>query len=176
MVRVKRGVIAHRRHRKIVKAAKGYRGGRKSLFSQAKNAVMKAGMNAYRDRRLKRRTFRSLWIARINAGCRQQGISYSRFIDGLTKANIQIDRKMLANLAVVDEAAFKAIVEKVKTGEIHPAIKDLVSGKKAKVAVKTAAKAETKTEEAPAETEKMEEVPAKEEKAEADESKEGAAE
>lgn len=146
MVRVKRGVIAHRRHRKIIKAAKGYRGGRKSLFGQAKNAVMKAGINAYRDRRLRRRTFRSLWIARINAGCRQHGISYSRFIDGLTKANIQIDRKMLADLAIVDEGAFKAIVEKVKTGEVHPAIKDLVSGKKTKTPVKAAAKVEKKEE------------------------------
>jgi len=115
MTRVKRGVIAHRRHRKIVKAAKGYRGLRNCTFKQAKNAVMKAGINAYRDRRLKKRTFRRLWITRINAACRANGMAYSRFINALLKANIQIDRKMLAELAVNNETAFKAILEKVKT-------------------------------------------------------------
>ena len=116
MSRVKRGTTAHRRHRKIVKAAKGYRGLRSTTFSQAKNAVMKAGMNAYRDRRLKKRTFRSLWITRINAACRKQGISYSKFMNALLQSDIQIDRKMLADLAVHNEEAFNAIVEKAKAG------------------------------------------------------------
>ena len=114
MTRVKRGVTAHRRHRKIVKAAKGYRGQRSTTFRQAKTALMKAGTNAYRDRRLKKRTFRRLWITRINSACRENGISYSRFIEALTKAEIKIDRKMLADLAVHNEEAFKAIVDKVK--------------------------------------------------------------
>jgi large subunit ribosomal protein L20 len=115
MTRVKRGVTAHRRHRKIVKAAKGYRGLRHCTFKQAKNAVMKAGINAYRDRRLRKRTFRRLWITRINAACRAHGMAYSRFINALMKTDIQINRKMLAELAVNNEAAFKAVVEKAKT-------------------------------------------------------------
>lgn len=114
MTRVKRGTTAHRRHRKIISAAKGYRGLRSTTFCQAKNAVMKAGTNAYRDRRLKKRTFRSLWITRINAACRKNGISYSRFMNALLKSDIQIDRKMLAELAVHNEQAFNAIVEKAK--------------------------------------------------------------
>lgn len=118
MSRVKRGVFAHRRHKKVIKAAKGYRGLRSKTFKQAKNAVMKAGVNAYRDRRIKKRTFRSLWITRINSACRANGISYSRFINGLLHADIQIDRKMLADLAVNNEAAFKAIVEKAKSAAV----------------------------------------------------------
>lgn len=114
MTRVKRGVTAHRRHRKMVKAAKGYRGLRSRNFRAAKNAVMKAGINAYRDRRLKKRTFRSLWIVRINASCRDMGISYSRLIDGMSKKGIAIDRKILADLAVHEPETFKAIVEQAK--------------------------------------------------------------
>jgi large subunit ribosomal protein L20 len=114
MTRIKRGVQAHRRHRKIVKAAKGYRGLRSKTFKQAKTAVMKAGMNAYRDRRLKKRSFRRLWITRINAACRANGITYSRFMNALLNSDIQIDRKMLADLAIHNEEAFKAIVEKAK--------------------------------------------------------------
>lgn len=114
MTRVKRGTNAHRRHRKIVKSAKGYRGLRSKTFSQAKNAVMKAGINAYRDRRLKKRTFRSLWITRINAACRKQGISYSRFMNALLKSDIKIDRKILADIAVNNEEAFNAIIKKAK--------------------------------------------------------------
>lgn len=114
MSRVKRGTTAHRRHRKVVSAAKGYRGLRSTTFCQAKNAVMKAGLHAYVDRRLKKRTFRSLWITRINAACRKQGISYSAFMNALLKSEIQIDRKMLAELAVHNEEAFNAIVEKAK--------------------------------------------------------------
>ncbi|MBU1152166.1 50S ribosomal protein L20 [Patescibacteria group bacterium] len=112
MTRIKRGVTAHRRHRKVVKAAKGYRGLRSKTFRQAKNAVMKAGIHSYRDRRLKKRTFRSLWIARINAACRALDVKYSRLIDGMTKKNISVNRKMLAEIAVSAPEAFKAVVEK----------------------------------------------------------------
>ncbi len=114
MTRVKRGVTAHRRHRKVVKAAKGYRGLRSKNFRAAKNAVMKAGLNSYTHRRLKKRTFRALWIARINAACRPLGITYSRLIAGMTIKNIRVNRKMLAEMAANEPAAFKAVVEAAK--------------------------------------------------------------
>ena len=114
MSRVKRGVTAHRRHKKILKQAKGYYGARSRVFRVAKQAVIKAGQYAYRDRRQRKRQFRALWIARINAGARINGLSYSRFIAGLKKANIEIDRKVLADLAVHEAGAFAAIVEKAK--------------------------------------------------------------
>ena len=114
MPRVKRGVTARARHKKILALAKGYRGRRKNVYRVAKQAVMKAGQYAYRDRRQKKRQFRALWIARINAGARVNGLSYSRFIAGLKKASIEIDRKVLADLAVNEKAAFAAIVEKAK--------------------------------------------------------------
>ena len=114
MARVKRGVEARRRHKKVLKAAKGYYGARSRVFRVAKQAVIKAGQYAYRDRRQKKRQFRALWIARINAGARVNGLSYSRFIAGLKKASIEIDRKVLADLAVNEKAAFAAIVEKAK--------------------------------------------------------------
>ena len=114
MPRVKRGVTAHARHKKILKLAKGYRGRRKNVFRIAKQAVMKAGQYAYRDRRAKKRVFRRLWITRINAAVRAQGLTYSQFTNGLKKAAIEIDRKMLADLAVHDSAAFGSIVEQVK--------------------------------------------------------------
>nr|WP_280040930.1 50S ribosomal protein L20 [Pseudomonas sp. Hg5Tf]MDH2558213.1 50S ribosomal protein L20 [Pseudomonas sp. Hg5Tf] len=113
MARVKRGVIARKRHKKILKLAKGYYGARSRVFRVAKQAVM-AGQYAYRDRRQKKRQFRALWIARINAGARVNGLSYSRLIAGLKKASIEIDRKVLADLAVNEKAAFAAIVEKAK--------------------------------------------------------------
>ena len=113
-MRVKRGVTAHRRHKKIIKQAKGFRGKRKNVFKLAKNAVMKAGMNAYRDRRLKKRTFHQLWILRINAACREHDIKYSRFIYGLELAGIEINRKMLSELAIKHPDVFKEIVEKAK--------------------------------------------------------------
>ncbi|MAY40990.1 MULTISPECIES: 50S ribosomal protein L20 [unclassified Neptuniibacter] len=115
MARVKRGVVARRRHKKILKKAKGYYGARSRVFRVAKQAVIKAGQYAYRDRRQRKRQFRALWIARINAGARINGLSYSRFIAGLKKANIEIDRKVLADLAVHEAGAFAAIVEKAKT-------------------------------------------------------------
>jgi len=114
MSRVKRGVQAHRRHRKVVKAAKGYRGLRSTNFRAAKNAVMKAGMHAYTHRRTKKRDFRRLWISRINAACRAQGITYSRFIAGMHSKNILLNRKMLAELAVNEPKAFSAVVDAVK--------------------------------------------------------------
>ena len=114
MPRVKRGVTAHARHKKILALAKGFRGRRKNVFRIAKQAVMKAGQYAYRDRRTRKRVFRRLWIARINAAARASGVTYSKFMAGLKKANIDIDRKVLANLAVNDPAAFSGIVEKVK--------------------------------------------------------------
>lgn len=114
MTRVKRGVPAHRRHKKMLKAAKGYRGKRHNTFKQAKTAWMKAGLHAYEGRKLKKRTFRSLWIARINAACRPLGLSYSRLMDKLTKADVQINRKMLSELAINDPETFKALVESLK--------------------------------------------------------------
>ena len=114
MPRVKRGVTAHARHKKVIKQAKGYSGRRKNVYRVAVQAVTKAGQYAYRDRRQKKRTFRSLWIARINAGARECGMSYSRLIDGLKKSSIEIDRKILADLAMNDSAAFAVIAEQAK--------------------------------------------------------------
>src|ERR671925_1231928 len=108
MPRVKRGVTARARHKKVFKQTKGFRGRRKNVYRVAKQALMKAGQYAYRDRRQKKREFRSLWIARINAAARPLGLSYSRLINGLSLAGIEIDRKVLAELAVNDAAAFGA--------------------------------------------------------------------
>lgn len=114
MARVKRGVTARARHKKVLDQAKGYREARSRVFRVAKQAVTKAGQYAYRDRRVKKREFRALWIARINAAVRELGMNYSRFIAGLNKAGIEMDRKVLANLAYYEPAAFAAIVERVK--------------------------------------------------------------
>ncbi|MFT5576296.1 MAG: large subunit ribosomal protein L20 [Bermanella sp.] len=114
MPRVKRGVTAHRRHKKILKQAKGYYGARSRVFRVAKQAVIKAGQYAYRDRRQKKRQFRALWITRINAGSRANGLSYSRLIAGLKKAEIGLDRRVLADLAVHDKDTFASIVEQAK--------------------------------------------------------------
>ena len=114
MPRVKRGVTARARHKKIIALAKGYRGRRKNVFRIAKQAVMRAGQYAYRDRRTKKRVFRHLWIARINAASRSHGVTYSKFMAGLKKAAIDIDRKVLADMAVNDPAGFGTIVEKVR--------------------------------------------------------------
>lgn len=114
MPRVKRGVTAHARHKKILDQAKGYRGRRKNVFRVAKQAVIKAGQYAYRDRRQRKRQFRALWIARINAAARECGLSYSRFINGLLKAKVEVDRKMLADLAVFDKPAFAMLAATAK--------------------------------------------------------------
>ncbi len=112
MSRVKRGVTKHARHGKIIKAAKGYYGRRKNTFRAANQAVEKAGQYAYRDRRTRKRNFRSLWIQRINAASREHGLTYGRFINGLGLAGIEVDRKVLADLAVREPEAFKALVDK----------------------------------------------------------------
>jgi len=114
MPRVKRGVQAHARHKRVLDQAKGYYGARRKVYRVAKQAVIKAGQYAYRDRRQRKRQFRALWIARINAAARENGLSYSRFINGLNKAEIEIDRKVLADLAVFDKAAFSALAEQAK--------------------------------------------------------------
>jgi len=114
MPRVKRGVQARAKHKKIMALAKGYYGRRKNVFRVAKQAVIKAGQYAYRDRRQRKRQFRALWIARINAAARECGLSYSRMIDGLKKAQVEIDRKVLADIAVADKAGFAALAEKAK--------------------------------------------------------------
>jgi large subunit ribosomal protein L20 len=116
MPRVKRGVTARARHKKVLNAAKGYRGRRSTVFRIAKEAVMKAGQYAYRDRRAKKRVFRALWIARINAAVRDGGMTYSRFMNGLKRAKIEVDRKVLADLAVMDKPAFARFVEQAKAG------------------------------------------------------------
>ena len=119
MPRVKRGTVARARHKKVLKQAKGFRGRRKNVYRVAKQAVMKAGQYAYRDRRTKKRQVRALWIARINAAVRELGMSYSTFMSGLKRANIDIDRKVLADLAVADKAAFAKIATQVKASLSH---------------------------------------------------------
>jgi large subunit ribosomal protein L20 len=114
MPRVKRGVTARARHKKVISQAKGFRGRRKNVFRVAKEAVMKAGQYAYRDRRTKKREFRALWIARINAAVRELGLTYSVFMNGLKKAAIEVDRKVLADLAVHDKEAFSKIADQAK--------------------------------------------------------------
>ena len=115
MARVKRGVTARARHNKVLGKAKGYYNARRKIYRAAKQAVIKAGQYAYRDRRAKKREFRALWIARINAAARLYGLNYSRLIDGLNRAGVEIDRKMLADLAVHDADAFGAIAQQAKT-------------------------------------------------------------
>ena len=114
MPRVKRGVTAHARHKKVLSRAKGYFNARRKVFRVAKQAVEKAGQYAYRDRRQRKRQFRALWVARINAAAREHGLSYSRFINGLSRAAVEVDRKMLADIAVHDKSAFSALAEKAK--------------------------------------------------------------
>lgn len=115
MPRVKRGVTAHARHKKVIDKAKGYRGRRKNVFRVANQAVNRAEQYAYRDRRQRKRQFRALWIARINAAARANGLSYSRMMDGLRKAEVELDRKVLADIAVHDKDAFTQLAEKAKT-------------------------------------------------------------
>lgn len=118
MSRVKRGVTAHAKHKKVLELAKGYRGARSRVFRVANQAVIKAGQYAYRDRRQKKREFRALWIARINAGARECGLSYSRFMNGLKKALIDLDRKVLSDLAVFDKPAFAQLAEMAKANHL----------------------------------------------------------
>ena len=116
MPRVKRGVTAKARHKKVLELAKGFRGRRNNVYRIAKEAVMKAGQYAYRDRRNKKRVFRALWIARINAAVRDAGMTYSVFMNGLKKASVEVDRKVLADLAVMDKPAFTRFIEQAKAG------------------------------------------------------------
>lgn len=114
MARVKRGLMRHKRHKKLIEKASGYWGRKKNVYSRAHEQVMKSGQYAFRDRRARKREFRRLWIARINAACTENGIKYSQFIDGLTKAGIQVNRKMLSELAIAQPSAFSAIVNQAK--------------------------------------------------------------
>jgi large subunit ribosomal protein L20 len=114
MARVKRGVTAHARHKKVMKAARGYFGRRKNTFRTANSAVEKAGQYAYRDRKQKKRNFRALWIQRINAAVREHGLTYARFIGGLAKAGVAVDRKVMADLAMNEPQAFKGLVDKAR--------------------------------------------------------------
>ncbi len=131
MSRVKRGNVLQKRHKKIIKYAKGFRGSKSRLFIAANQAVMQAFKNAYRDRRKRKRDFRSLWITRINAACRANGLSYSKFICGLARAEINLNRKVLAELAVHDAEAFAKLAETAKAK-----VADMPQPKKAKVAAK----------------------------------------
>jgi large subunit ribosomal protein L20 len=119
MPRVKRGVTARARHKKVLRQAKGFRGRRKNVYRVAKQAVMKAGQYAYRDRRQRKRQFRALWIARINAAVRELGMTYSAFMSGLKRAQIEVDRKVLADLAVTDKPAFAKIASQAKASLSH---------------------------------------------------------
>jgi len=119
MARVRNGVVTHRRHKKILKAARGYFGSKHREFKSAKEQLMHAGQYAFRDRRQKKREFRKLWIVRINAACRENEISYSRFIEGLNKAGIEVNRKMLSEIAINDKEAFKKLVEVAKNGKVE---------------------------------------------------------
>ena len=119
MARVRNGVVTKRRHKKILKAARGYFGSKHREFKSAKEQLMHAGAYAYRDRRQKKREFRKLWIVRINAACREENISYSRFIEGLNKAGIEVNRKMLSEIAINDREAFKKLVEVAKSGKVE---------------------------------------------------------
>ena len=121
MARVKRGVTAHAKHKKVLSAAKGFYGRRKNTIRTAKQAVEKSQQYAYRDRKRRKRTFRALWIQRINAAVREHGLTYGRFIDGLNKSGIEIDRKVLADLAVHDAEAFKALVDQAAKNASSPA-------------------------------------------------------
>ena len=114
MARVKGGVTAHARHKKVLKKAKGYYGRRSSTFRTANAAVEKAGLYAYRDRKAKKRSFRALWIVRINAAVREEGLTYSRFISGLAKAGIELDRKVMADIAMNEPAAFKGLISQAQ--------------------------------------------------------------
>jgi len=126
MARVKRGVTSHAKHKKVIKKAKGYYGRRKNTIRIAKQAVEKAAQYAYRDRKVRKRNFRSLWIQRINAGAREHGLTYGRLVDGLTKANIEVDRKVLSDLAIHEPEAFAALVGKAKEALAY--LKDTTPG------------------------------------------------
>ncbi|HMN39110.1 MAG TPA: 50S ribosomal protein L20 [Hyphomicrobium sp.] len=127
MARVKRGVTAHAKHKKVIKAAKGYYGRRKNTIRVAKQAVEKAQQYAYRDRKRRKRNFRALWIQRINAACREHGLTYGRFINGLSNLGIEVDRKVLSDIAINDPAGFKALADKAAKAASSPVRKDIAA-------------------------------------------------
>ena len=143
MTRVKGGTVARARRKKVLKRAKGYFGSKHRLFKTAQEQVMHSERYAFRDRKQKKRDFRKLWITRINAGCRENGISYSRFIDGLNKAGVEVNRKMLSELAIYDKEAFANLVKVAKEGKV--VVKPVKKETTKKEAPKTSAKKETKT-------------------------------
>ena len=143
MARVKTARITRKKHKKILKQAKGYFGSKHRLFKTAQEQVMHSERYAFRDRKQKKRDFRKLWITRINAGCRENGISYSRFIDGLNKAGVEVNRKMLSELAIYDKEAFANLVKVAKEGKV--VVKPVKKETTKKEAPKTSAKKETKT-------------------------------
>ena len=143
MTRVKNSVATHARRKKVLKRAKGYFGSKHRLFKTAQEQVMHSERYAFRDRKQKKRDFRKLWITRINAGCRENGISYSRFIDGLNKAGVEVNRKMLSELAIYDKEAFANLVKVAKEGKV--VVKPVKKETTKKEAPKTSAKKETKT-------------------------------
>ena len=143
MARVKGGTVARARRKKVLKEAKGYFGSKHRLFKTAQEQVMHSERYAFRDRKQKKRDFRKLWITRINAGCRENGISYSRFIDGLNKAGVEVNRKMLSELAIYDKEAFANLVKVAKEGKV--VVKPVKKETTKKEAPKTSAKKETKT-------------------------------
>ena len=148
MARVRNGVVTKARHKKVLKEARGYFGSKHRLYKSAKEQLMHAGVYAYRDRRQKKREFRKLWIVRINAACRLNDISYSRFIEGLNKAGVEINRKMLSEIAINDPKAFSELVKVAKNGKVEAKAKKEVKEEKVeKVEKKETAKKETKKEE-----------------------------
>ena len=154
MARVKNGAVTKARHKKVLKAAKGYFGSKHRLYKSAKEQLMHSGQYAFRDRKQKKRDFRKLWITRINAACRQNDISYSRFIEGLTKAGVEVNRKMLSEIAINDPKMFSEFVKVAKDGKAGKITKSTevigkevtINGSKTKTATKKAEKAEEKKE------------------------------
>lgn len=172
MTRVKNSVTTKARHKKVLKRAKGYFGSKHRLYKSAKEQLMHSGQYAFRDRRQKKRDFRKLWITRINAACRENEISYSRFIEGLNKSGVEVNRKMLSEIAIADQEAFKELVKVAKEGLAGKAKKANVEAKVEVEVVKETAKKETKKEEVKEEKKATKKVAAKKEETETKATKE----
>ena len=160
MARVKNGAVTKARHKKVLKAAKGYFGSKHRLYKTAKEQLMHSGQYAFRDRKQKKRDFRKLWIARINAACRANNISYSRFIEGLTKAGVEVNRKMLSEIAINDEKAFAELVKVALDGKAGKITKEEVKAEKKTTVVKAAKEEKKEKEEKVVKEEKAEKKPA----------------
>ena len=171
MTRVKNSVTTRARHKKVLKAAKGYFGSKHRLYKTAKEQLMHSGQYAFRDRRQKKRDFRKLWITRINAACRENEISYSRFIEGLNKAGVEVNRKMLSEIAIADPKAFTELVKVAKKGLEGKQVAAKKETRKEVEVVKATAKKETKKEEKPVKKEEKKEEPAKKPAAKKEETK-----